>query len=154
MSIETELVSYLKGLTLENQIGMLIDGSRLYPLDFPQSDEPGEQVDPQVAYEIVSRNKVQDQSGSSGLVQTRWRFDCRAGSDGETSGYDRVRAMETALLAAFFQRERKDNGFWMGSIWIQSAEVIDASDDDTPPRFQDEFGLFHAMVNLETWHEE
>lgn len=153
MSIETEMVSYLKGLTLENQIGMLIDGQRLYPLDFPQSDEPSEQIDSQVAYEIVSRTKVQDQSGASGLVQTRWRFDCRAGSDGTTTGYDRVRALEKSLLAAFFQRERRD-GLWIGTIWIQSAEVIDASDDDTPPRFQDEFGLFHAMVNLETWHEE
>lgn len=153
MSIETELVSYLKGLTLTNQIGDLIDGTRLYPIGFPQSDDPSAQIDSAVAYEIVSRTKVQDQSGSSGLVQTRWRFDCRAGSDGTASGYDRVRAMEQALLAAFFQREKR-NGLWMGTIWIQSAEVIDASDDDTPPRFQDEFGLFHAMVNLETWHNE
>lgn len=143
MSIETELYSYLTGLTGTDQIGDLV-GTRIYPIEFPQAADPDDELDSQIVYDILTRTRDRSQDGETGLVNMRMRFDCRAGT------YAAARAMETAMLAAFWKMKNR----YVGSIWVQSAEIQDASDDDTPAAFSDEQGLFHALIDLDLWYEE
>lgn len=146
MSIETDLFDYLTGLTLTDQIGDLI-GDRLYPEEFPQADSPEDELESQIVYEIISRHRDRAQDGETGLVNVRFRLDCRAGT------YAARQAMETALLAAFY-RFNETGSRQMGSSWVQSAEIEEASDDDTPATFSDEQGLFHALIDLDLWYDE
>lgn len=146
MSIETDLFTYLTGLTLANQIGALI-GDRLYPEEFPQADSPEDELQSQITYEIIGRNRDRAQDGETGLTNVRFRLDCRAGT------YAARQALETALLAAFYQFN-KTGTRRMGDSWVQSAEIEEAADDDTPATFSDEQGLFHVLVDLDLWYEE
>lgn len=143
MSIETELYSYLTGLTGDDQIGDLVE-DRIFANEISQEEEPDTLRDPRITYEVLSRARDRSQDGETGLVNVRVRLDCRAGT------YPERQAMETAMLAAFYQFSNRA----LGSIWVQSAELSDASDEDTPPAFSDEQGLFHALLDLDLWYEE
>ena len=142
MSVETDLIDYLESKTaITDLIGTPI---QFYPLQSPENA-----TRPFMVYSLLNRDRDQSQGGESGLARTVVQIDCQA------DNYSDARAMEEALRAVFrrfyhryFDTTNSDSTF------VQSAEVTDAGDQDTPPSFQDETGVFHSVVDLELWYEE
>lgn len=135
--IEPDLIGYLLGFA---SIADLID-DRIYPVEIPQGGDR-----PCIVYSIQNRMRDRTQDGETGLVNALIEFDCQADS------YAEVRAMETAL-----NDDDVLNGIhstYVGDSWVQSAEITDASDDGTPPVFEDANEIFHARLTLDLWYEE
>lgn len=143
MSVETDLIAYLGTKTaITDIIGDPLDN--FLPL---QASEDAAR--PFMIYSLLNRERDQSQSGESGLVRTIVQIDCQA------DDYPTARAMEEALRAVFRKfYHRYFNTADTASTFVQSAEVTDAGDQDSPPSFQDEFGVYHSVVDLEIWYEE
>jgi len=136
--IEPDLIGYLLGIVA---ITDLID-DRIYPLEIPQHG-----LRPCIVYSIQNRFRDRAQDGDTGLANALIEFDCQADS------YAEVRAMETALNSDGVLNGSIHSQY-IGDSWIQSAEITDANDDNTPTIFNDGRGIFHARLTLDLWYEE
>lgn len=137
--IEEDLYDYILAC---GEVTALI-GTRLYALEAPK-----EAVRPYIVYEILTRDRDDAQQGETGLVRMIVQYDCQA--EGKLSGYDTVRAIEESLRSRFYKFYHRA----MGTSFVQSAEITDCTDDDTPPVFADAQGIYHSRVDLEIWYEE
>ena len=135
LDVEEDLYAWI----LDCHIVSDLIGTRLYPVEAPQNA-----ARPLIIYEIMTRDRDDTQAGESGLVRMVVQFDIQAAS------YLEVRLVEEALRRPFYQMMHKR----MGTTFVQSAEIADATDSDSPPVFADALGVYHSRIDLELWYEE
>lgn len=135
LDVEEDLYAYLLGCHIVTDL----IGTRLYPVEAPQ-----EATRPFIVYEILTRDRDDTQAGENGLVRVGIQFDCQAAT------YTAVREIEEALRGRFYRFFHR----YMGTTFVQSAEISDATDEDSPPVFADAQGIYHSRVDLELWYEE